>query len=243
MPTSKSDDAGPESSEEPTVIAEATEVGEPAAAAIDPFADVTPPGATEVVVSEGDQADGATKADDGVSAAADSVKARAGAAAGASKAKASAAKDKAATAAKDKADAAKAKTDAAKEKAAGAAKETGGRVRSGMGRAREKAGAAASDAKVFAVKATSDARERAAGADVEGFARSTTSLIDSARPFFLAGCAAIFAILGFLEGNEWTASIFAIGAILCVGGAAFSAEFNALLHARATRYTRQTPPE
>lgn len=146
-------------------------------------------------------------------AAADAAKERAGAATGAAKERAGAAAD----AAKIKASAA---ADAAKEKSG----RFGAGARKAASSAREKAGAAASEA-----------RDRASNADVEKFARDTTSLIDSARPFFLAGCAAIFAILGFLEGHGGTASLFVFGAILCVGGAAFSGELNALLHRRATR--------
>lgn len=158
------------------------------------------------------------------SAAAADAKERAGAAAEAAKERAGATADAAKERVGAAADAAKIKASAA----ADAAKEKSGRFGAGARKAatsaREKAGAAASEA-----------RDRASNADVEKFARNTTSLIDSARPFFLAGCAAIFAILGFLEGHGGTASLFVFGAILCVGGAAFSDELNALLHRRATR--------
>ncbi len=95
--------------------------------------------------------------------------------------------------------------------------------------ARQRISAAASGAKGRASSAASDARERASSTDVKEFAHSTTSLIDTARPFFLAGCAAIFAVLAFLEGDAGTAQVFAVGALLFVVGAAFSGEINAYL--------------
>ena len=179
-----------------------------------------------------------------VDEAADSVKERAEAARERAAATAESAKERAGAAAEVAREKAGAAAETAKERAcqaADAAKETGGKVRVGMGKAAAQARVAASDARDRAAKATSDARDRAASADVEGFARSTTSLIDSARPFFLAGCAAVFAFLGFFEGDNGTAEIFAVGAVLCVAGAAFSAELNALLHALAVRNT--TPRE
>ncbi len=228
MPSRKRSDESADAAEEPTVVAD--------------------PGATEATAPVGETPAEAAPAD-AVEQAADAVEAAADAAERAADADtdgvdqkvwddiapggAASTPDQAERSGEPKSSGAAKNTGAAK--GSGAARESGSR----FGRAREKAGAAASDAKELAAKATADARERAAGADVEGFARSTTSLIDTARPFFLAGCAAIFAILAFLEGHEWTASIFAVGSILCVGGAAFSAEFNALLHARALR---QQPP-
>jgi hypothetical protein len=89
---------------------------------------------------------------------------------------------------------------------------------------------AASDARDMASSAASEARDRAANADVNEFAHSTTRLIDTARPFFLAGFGAVFAILGFLEGDSGTAQFFVAGAILFVAGAAFSGEINAFIH-------------
>lgn len=99
-------------------------------------------------------------------------------------------------------------------------------------KARKRFSAAASEAKERASSAASDARERASNADVKEFAHSTTSLIDTARPFFLAGFAAAFAILGFLEGDSGTAQVFVVGSLLFVVGAAFSGEINAFLASR-----------
>ncbi|MBO9533540.1 MAG: hypothetical protein J7513_11255 [Solirubrobacteraceae bacterium] len=82
---------------------------------------------------------------------------------------------------------------------------------------REKAGAKAAAFAAFA-------RERAANADMKEWAASTTSLIDTARPFFLAAFAIVFTTLGFVAGDSGTAQWFVVGAILFVLAAAFSDE-------------------
>jgi hypothetical protein len=117
----------------------------------------------------------------------------------------------------------------AKEKTADAAAQA--KVKTA--KARKRFSEVASEAKGRASSAASEARERAAQTDVTEFAHSTTSLIDTARPFFLAGCAGLFAILGFLEGDQGTAEVFAIGAVIFVIGAAFSGEINAFLASRS----------
>ena len=117
--------------------------------------------------------------------------------------------------------------------AGGKASEGAARAKQTSSKARRRLSAAASEAKDRASSAASDARERASNTDVKEFAHSTTSLIDTARPFFLAGCAALFAVLGFLEGDAGTAQVFAIGALIFVIGAAFSGEINAFLASRS----------
>jgi hypothetical protein len=107
-------------------------------------------------------------------------------------------------------------------KAASQAKATGARAGGRFKSAAAGAGKRASDA-------ADAARERAAGADVGQFATNTTSLIDTARPFFLAGFAVAFAILGFLASDSATGQLFVFGAILFVVGAAFSGEIDAFV--------------
>lgn len=124
---------------------------------------------------------------------------------------------------------------AAKEAVKGHGTKARGRLGKAAKEAREATASAASEVRGLAAKGASEARERASNTDMKEFAASTTSLIDTARPFFLAGCAALFALLGFLEGDSGTSQIFAVGAIICVIGAAFSGEINAMLHARAER--------
>ncbi len=97
---------------------------------------------------------------------------------------------------------------------------------------RERAGAVASDARDRAAAFAASARERAAGADVKELAASTTSLIDTARPFFLAAFAVIFTVLGFIEGDSGTSQWFVVGAILFVLAAGFSDELGHLVPRR-----------
>ena len=108
-------------------------------------------------------------------------------------------------------------------------------------KARKRFADAASEARGMASSAASEARERASNTDVKEFAHSTTSLIDTARPFFLAGCAALFAVLGFLEGDSGTAELFVFGSLLFVIGAAFSGEINAYLAAQSSRHDDRSP--
>ena len=110
-------------------------------------------------------------------------------------------------------------------------------------KARRRFADAASEARGMASSAASEARERASNTDVKEFAHSTTSLIATARPFFLAGCAAVFAVLGFLEGDSGTAELFVFGSLLFVIGAAFSGEINAYLASRSGREDRGADEE
>lgn len=93
---------------------------------------------------------------------------------------------------------------------------------------KERAGTKAGEAKDKAASLLSSARERTANTDVKEIAASTTSLIDSARPFFLAAFAVVFTILGFVEGDSGTSQLFVIGAILFVLAAGFSDELSTL---------------
>jgi len=70
-------------------------------------------------------------------------------------------------------------------------------------------------------------------ADVERFAHQTTSLIENARPFFLAAFAVAFTTLAFFEDHVVVALVFALGAILFVLGASYSREVDAILTRRA----------
>lgn len=102
-------------------------------------------------------------------------------------------------------------------------------------RARDRFANAAADARGRASSAASDARDKASTTDVGRFAHHTTSLIDTARPFFLAGFAAVFSGLGFLEGDSGTSQLFVFGALVFVLGAAFSNEITEYLADRLGR--------
>lgn len=93
---------------------------------------------------------------------------------------------------------------------------------------KEKAGSKAGEARQRVGAFAAGARDRAAGADVKELAASTTSLIDTARPFFLAFFAGLFTLLGFLEGDSGTSQLFVVGAILFVLAAGFSDELGRL---------------
>ncbi len=98
--------------------------------------------------------------------------------------------------------------------------------------AREKAGETREKAGAKAAAFAASARERAANTDVKELAASTTSLIDTARPFFLAAFAVVFTTLGFVEGDSGTSQWFVVGAILFVLAAGFSDELGHLLPRR-----------
>lgn len=94
---------------------------------------------------------------------------------------------------------------------------------------KEKAGSKAGEARQKVGALAAGARDRAAGADVKELAASTTSLIDTARPFFLAFFAGLFTLLAFLEGDSGTSQLFVVGAILFVLAAGFSDELGHLV--------------
>lgn len=121
---------------------------------------------------------------------------------------------------------------AAGDSAAAAAGDAAEQAKAQGRRARKKLSSAATGAKDKASAAASDARDRAAGADVHDLAKSTSGLIDNARPFFLAGSALLFAALGFFDGDDGTGQVFVLGSILFVLGAAFSTELTGLFPSR-----------
>jgi hypothetical protein len=65
--------------------------------------------------------------------------------------------------------------------------------------------------------------------DVQEIAKSTTTLIETARPFFLAAFATAFSVLAWVEDHASVAIVFALGAVVFVLGAAYSREIDALL--------------
>lgn len=77
----------------------------------------------------------------------------------------------------------------------------------------------------------------AAGTNVTELAASTTTLIHTAQPFFLAFFGIVFTTLGFLEGNSATSQWFVAGAIIFILAAAFSADLGDLATRRRTRAT------
>ena len=87
------------------------------------------------------------------------------------------------------------------------------------------------EARDRAASFTANARERASGTDVKELAASTTSLIDTARPFFLAFFAVLFTILAFVGGDDGTSQLFVVGAILFVLAAGFSDELGHIVPA------------
>lgn len=129
-------------------------------------------------------------------------------------------------------DAALAKVTAAKERASeqiADAKATAGEKAAD---AKDKAGSKAGEARQRVGALAAGARERAAGTDVKELAASTTSLIDTARPFFLAFFGGLFTILAFVEGDSGTSQLFVVGAILFVLAAGFSDELGHLVPRR-----------
>lgn len=129
-------------------------------------------------------------------------------------------------------DAALAKVAAAKERASehfAGAKAGAGEKATG---AKEKAGSKAGEARQRVGAFAAGARDRAAGTDVKELAASTTSLIDTARPFFLAFFGGLFTLLAFLKGDSGTSQLFVVGAILFVLAAGFSDELGHLLPRR-----------
>ncbi|MFT4049946.1 MAG: hypothetical protein QM648_08935 [Solirubrobacterales bacterium] len=97
----------------------------------------------------------------------------------------------------------------------------------------DKSGAKASDAREKAAAFAASARERASNTDVKELAATTTSLIDTARPFFLAAFAVLFTVLGFFEGDSGASQWYIAGAILFVLAAGFSNELGHLLPRRS----------
>lgn len=103
--------------------------------------------------------------------------------------------------------------------------------------AKQRAGARAGEARERASSFAASARERASNTDVKELAASTTSLIDTARPFFLAFFAVLFTVLAFVGGDSGTSQLFVVGAILCVLAAGFSDELSHIVppHRRQAR--------
>lgn len=137
----------------------------------------------------------------------------------------------------DDADAAEEPADAdagprASDRARATAKIASERAAAGAGQAAEHAKTGSRKARMKLAGAASDARDRAASADVHEIAKTTSGLIDNTRPFFLAGCAFLFAMLGFFDGDSDVGQVFVVGSILFVLGAAFSTELTSLLQGR-----------
>ncbi len=130
---------------------------------------------------------------------------------------------------------AKASAKAAGEKASAVAGDAAEQAKETSRKARKRFAAAASDAKGKASSAAAASREKASSTDVHEIAEKTSGLIDNTRPFFLAGCALIFALLGFFEGDSGVGQFFVFGAILFVLGAAFSTELTHLFQGRRRR--------
>lgn len=99
-------------------------------------------------------------------------------------------------------------------------------------RARSAADRTAEGAKVAADKVSQAASATAQAlreTDVNEIARHTTRLIENTRPFFLAAFAIIFTFLAAVENHAAIGVVFAVGALLCVLGAAFSPALDHLL--------------
>lgn len=129
----------------------------------------------------------------------------------------------------------KASAKSAGEKASAVAADAAEQAKQSSRKARKRIASAASDAKDRASTAASASRDKAAATDVHEIAAKTSGLIDNTRPFFLAGCALIFALLGFFEGDSGVGQFFVFGAILFVLGAAFSTELTQLFQGRRRR--------
>lgn len=119
-----------------------------------------------------------------------------------------------------------------RERLSGKAAESKERLADKADSVRERAESVKERASERAASLASSARERAAGTDVKELAASTTSLIDTARPFFLAFFALLFTALGFIEGDAGTSQLFVVGAILFVLAAGFSDELGRLVPGR-----------
>lgn len=105
----------------------------------------------------------------------------------------------------------------------------------GSSRARTAADRTAEGAKVAADRVSQAASATAQAlreTDVREIARNTTSLIENTRPFFLAAFAIVFTFLAAVENHAAIGVVFAVGALLCVLGAAFSASVDHLLKRR-----------
>jgi hypothetical protein len=92
-------------------------------------------------------------------------------------------------------------------------------------RARSAADRTAEGAKVAADKVSQAASATAQAlreTDVNEIARHTTRLIENTRPFFLAAFAIVFTFLAAVENHAAIGVVFAVAAVLCVLGAAFS---------------------
>lgn len=99
-------------------------------------------------------------------------------------------------------------------------------------RARSAADRTAEGAKVAADKVSQAASATAQAlreTDVNEIARHTTRLIENTRPFFLAAFAIVFTFLASVENHAAIGVVFAVGALLCVLGAAFSPALDHLL--------------
>lgn len=98
-------------------------------------------------------------------------------------------------------------------------------------------GRAAADRTAGGAKVAADKMSQAASAtaqalretDVNEIARHTTRLIENTRPFFLAAFAIVFTFLAAVENHAAIGVVFALGALLCVLGAAFSPALDHLL--------------
>lgn len=106
---------------------------------------------------------------------------------------------------------------------------------SARARGRAAAGRTAEGAKVVGDRVSQAASATAQAlrdTDVREIAEHTTNLIENARPFFLAAFAIVFSFLASVENHAAIGVVFAIGAILCVLGAAYAAELTKVIGPR-----------
>ncbi|WP_210492783.1 hypothetical protein [Patulibacter sp. SYSU D01012] len=120
----------------------------------------------------------------------------------------------------------------------GAAGVGGGTEAAGPGRGTRAKERTAEGAKIAADRVSQAASATARAlreTDVREIAHSTTDIIQTTRPFFLAAFAAVFAFLGAVENHASIGVVFAAGAILCVLAAAFSSDLGGLVARRRDR--------
>lgn len=104
-------------------------------------------------------------------------------------------------------------------------------------------GRSAADRTAGGAKVAADRVSQAASAtaqalretDVSEIARNTTKLIENTRPFFLAAFAIVFTFLASVENHAAVGVVFAVAAVLCVLGAAFSPAVDQTLKRRDRR--------
>jgi hypothetical protein len=108
----------------------------------------------------------------------------------------------------------------------------------GKRRVRSAADRTAGGAKVAADRVSQAASATAQAlreTDVSEIARNTTNLIENTRPFFLAAFAIVFTFLASVENHAAVGVVFAVAAVLCVLGAAFSPAVDQTLKRRDRR--------